>query len=88
MDKGWVDFATINKLEPTDPNLAKRFAKNFNNTMRSIKTPTAKNLKDEAENLYEIKKQENSFLMQGFKDKKLKSKRLIKQAQFFSKKED
>lgn len=88
MAKGWVNFATVNKLEPTDPNLAKRYARKFDNIMRSMKTPSAFDLKKEAEEADVIKNQQKAFLMQGFKDKKLKSKRLIKQAQGNMKKEE
>ena len=81
MAKGWTQFATINKLEPADPAFIKRSDKRFESVMRSMKTPSTFDLKKEAEIADEVRKQKNRFLMEGYKDKKLKSKKLIKQAQ-------
>ena len=64
MAKGWVEFATINKLEPNDPITAKRSARKFDNLMRSMKSPSTKDLKDEAEIADEVRKQKNRFLME------------------------
>ena len=88
MAKDWTQFATINKLEPADPAFTKRSDKRFESAMRSMKTPSAFDLKKEAEEADEVRNQQKAFLMQGFKDKKLKSKRLIKQAQGYMKKEE
>ena len=59
--------------------------KRFEGFMRSTKkSPSAVELKKEAEEANEVKNQQKAFLMQGFKDKKLKSKKLIKQAQAYT----
>lgn len=85
MAKGWEPFATINKLEPADPEFVKRSNKRFEGFIRSTKkSPSAVELKKEAEEANEVKNQQKAFLMQGFKDKKLKSKKLIKQAQAYT----
>ena len=80
MAKGWTQFATINKLIPEDKNTNKRNLIGLNNLIHNTKHMTMKDLLKEGDEMYQRKCAEDAFLMQGFKDKKLKSKELIHKA--------
>lgn len=80
MAKGWKTIYT--NADTTVENERVKINRNhhFNTTIKTTKTPTLDQLKREFEFAYEVKTLEENRLMQGFDDKKLKSKALIKRA--------
>lgn len=78
MAKGWVYFASINELVPDTKEEQRKKLRKSDNAIRNIKTMEIKDLLKESEDAYQRKCAEDAFLMAGFKDKKLKSKELIR----------
>lgn len=80
MAKGWKTIYT-NADKTTESRAEKmRKAHKIDNTIRSMKTPTAEQLKRESEFAYEVKTLEEEKLLRAFDEKKIKSKAAIKQA--------
>ena len=88
MSKGWTLVGT-NALEfgntETRQERVRREHK-FNNAINNAKSITVEEMKKESEKLFDAKNAENVQLLQAFKDKKLKSKALIKKAKALKKK--
>ena len=80
MAKGWEPFATINKLIPDTQEEQRKKLKRSNDALRSLKKMEIADLLKESEAAYEKKCAEDAFLMIGFKEKRLKSKELIRRA--------
>ena len=80
MAKGWKTIYT-NTDKTTETRAEKvRKAHKIDNTIKSMKTPTAEQLKRESEFAYEVKTLEEEKLLRAFDEKKIKSKAAIKQA--------
>ena len=89
MSKGWTLVGT-NALEFGNTETRQeriRRERKFNNAINNAKSITVEEMKKESEKLFDAKNAENVQLLQAFKDKKLKSKALIKKAKALKKKE-
>lgn len=89
MSKGWTLVGT-NSLEFGNTETRQervRRERKFNNAINNAKSITVEEMKKESEKLFDTKNAENVQLLQAFKDKKLKSKALIKKAKALKKKE-
>lgn len=89
MSKGWTLVGT-NALEFGNTETRQervRRERKFNNAINNAKSITVEEMKKESEKLFDAKNAENVQLLQAFKDKKLKSKVLIKKAKALKKKE-
>lgn len=89
MSKGWTLVGT-NALEFGNTETRQervRRERKFNNAINNAKSITVEEMKKESEKLFDTKNAENVQLLQAFKDKKLKSKALIKKAKALKKKE-
>ena len=89
MSKGWTLVGT-NALEFGNTETRQeriRRERKFNNAINNAKSITVEEMKKESEKLCDAKNAENVQLLQAFKDKKLKSKALIKKAKALKKKE-
>lgn len=64
-----------------------RRERKFTNAIRNVKSQSVEDMKKESNELFDAKNAENAQLLQAFKDKKLKSKALIKKAKALKKKE-
>lgn len=89
MPKGWILVGTndlgFGNTETRQERV--RREQKFNNAIRNIKSQTVEEMKKESDKLFDAKNAENAQLLQAFKDKKLKSKALIKKAKALKKKE-
>lgn len=89
MPKGWTLVGT-NALEFGNTETRQeriRREQKFNNAIRNVKSQSVEDMKKESDELFDAKNAENAQLLQAFKDKKLKSKALIKKAKALKKKE-
>lgn len=81
MPKGWVKVETVNNITNNETNAEKnRREKNFSQLIRNTKVKTGIQLNKESDELYAQKIAEEDSLLAAFEDKRLKSKKLIKQA--------
>ena len=80
MPKGWTTIYTNADKTTENTRVKINRAHKFDNVIKSIKTPTYEELKREFDQIYEAKCAEDEYLLQGFDQKKLKSKKLVKQA--------
>lgn len=89
MPKGWTLVGT-NALEFGNTETRQeriRREQKFNNAIRNAKSQSVEDMKKESDKLFDAKNADNAQLLQAFKDKKLKSKALIKRAKALKKKE-
>lgn len=92
MPKGWTLFGT-NALEfgntETRQERVRREAR-FANAIRNtpVNKMTEEEAKEHSEKLFEAKQMSNAQLLQAFKEKKLKSKKLIKKAKALKKEQE
>lgn len=80
MPKGWTTIYTNADKTTENTRVKINRSHKFDNTIRATKTPTLDQLKREFDYAYEVKCLEDARLMDGFDQKKLKSKKLVKQA--------
>lgn len=76
MAKGWKKLKTVNDVIFAGGSNDKYFTK----LMKTTKSKTAVDLKDESVKLFNQKKAEDAQLLSAFEEKRLKSKDLIKRA--------
>ena len=81
MPKGWVKVETVNNISNEETNVQRnRREKNFSQLIRNTKIRSAVQLNKESDELYAQKVAEEDSLLAAFENKRLKSKKLIKQA--------
>ena len=80
MAKGWTTIYTNTDKTTENTRVQINRSHKFDNTIKATKTPTLDQLKREFDIAYEVKCLEDARLMDGFDQKKLKSKTLIKRA--------
>lgn len=89
MSKEWKLFATnstnFGNMETKEDRIRREHK--FNNVIRNVETLSVDKLKEESDKLFDKRNQNNAELILAFKEKKLKSKKLIKKAKALKKKE-
>lgn len=80
MAKNWTTIYTnADETKVTKEEITRRMHR-FDNTIKSMKSPTYDELKRSSEIAYAVKLNEEEKLLQAFSEKKVKSKAAIKQA--------
>lgn len=82
MAKNWTSISTINDIPKSTKNLSERNSQNRKNSnmIRNVKSLDVDKLKEIGDSHYEEKANYENSLVEAYKNKKLKSKDLIKQA--------
>ena len=89
MGREWTTIETVNSVPKSETKAEKtRRVKNFNKLIDNTKSLDLKDLKKHGDDLYATQKNSDEALLQAFEDKKLKSKKLIKQVLRIKKERD
>lgn len=81
MGKGWTTIETVNSVKNNETKTEKiKRMQNFSKVIDNTKSLQLKDLKKHGDDLYATQKNAENELLQAYNDKKLKSKKLIKQA--------
>lgn len=80
MTKGWEHFSTVNDVKVEDKRSKQTRAKAATRMIRTVVTLSEDEMKKASNELYEARTIEEDNLIAAYDSKKLKSKRLIKQA--------
>lgn len=89
MGKEWTTIETVNSVYKAETKTEKTHKiKNFNKLIDNTKSLKLEDLKKHGDNLYTTQKNAENDLLQAYNDKKLKSKKLIKQALRIKKERD
>lgn len=81
MEKKWTTIETVNSIKNTETKSDKiKRMKNFDNLIHNTKILSKEDLKKHGDDLFTEKKNAEDQLLEAYNDKKLKSKKLIKQA--------
>lgn len=80
MTKGWEHFSTVNDVKVEDEKSKQTRAKTATRMIRTVVTLSEDEMKKVSNELYEARTAEEDNLIAAYDLKKLKSKRLIKQA--------
>ena len=85
MAKGWEHFSTVNDARVETKESKKARAKRTERIMRTTPTLSEEDLKKASNERYAIKVAQEDSLVVAYDEKRLKSKKLIKQARYIKK---
>jgi len=86
MAKGWEHFSTVNDATVEDVKTKKARSKMTERMIKTVPTLSEEELKKASDERYNEMVAADDFLVAGYNDKRLKSKKLIRQARYVIKK--
>ena len=85
MAKGWEHFSTVNDAKVETEESKRARVKRMERIMRTTPTLSEEDLKKASNERYAIKVAQEDSLVAAYNEKRLKSKKLIKQARYIKK---